>query len=129
MNSQFFSVETASRGAEFMKIVKIDAPTIKIHCSSSIEGWRVGIYWNQKTTDQRQGRVKVDMIVQYESDSILLAEGVAYHSKVESKGGILKKYAFELINKVDTRVIISSIAGIFSTYAKIVHIAIGIEKK
>ncbi len=110
------------KGAEFMKIVRIDAPTIKSHCSSSIEGWKVGVYWNQKTTDQKQDRVKVDMIVQYESNSILLAEGVAYHSKVEPKGGILKKYAFELINKVDTRVIISSIAGIFSAYAKIVHI-------
>lgn len=65
-----------------MKIVTINASTISSHCSSSVEGWKVGIYWNQKAVDQKQENVKVDMIVQYESSAILLPEGLAYHSKV-----------------------------------------------
>ena len=35
----------------------------------------------------------------------------------------MKKFAFELINKVDTRVIINSIVGIYSAYAKIVNLS------
>lgn len=36
---------------------------------------------------------------------------------------MLKKFAFELINKMDTRVIINSVVGLFFAYAKIVNIA------
>ena len=54
------------KGAEFMKMSTINATAISSHCSSSVEGWKVGIYWNQKTSsEQKQDNVKVDMIVQY----------------------------------------------------------------
>ena len=51
----------------------------------------------------------------------MLTEGVSYSKATKvTEGGYLGKYAYNLINKRDTKVILNQIRGRFVAYAKVV---------
>lgn len=91
-------------------------------CSNSVEIRQISIIWSvtSKNDTKEEKQINVDFVAQYTGDLILLPEGISYNVQERSKEGVLKKFAFNVINKKDTKIIINQIRGKFRAYAKVI---------
>jgi hypothetical protein len=92
-------------------------------CKNTVEAKRVSIIWSVATKNLNKDddkHVKVDFVAQYAGNIILLPEGVSYNMILPAQEGLLHKFAFNLINKKKTKIIIDQIRGRYHAYAKIV---------
>jgi hypothetical protein len=73
-----------------------------------------------KNVEKEESSVRVDLLAQYRGAVVVLTEGVSYNEITTVEEGLIGKFAFNILNKRDTKVILSQIRGTFKVYAKVV---------
>ena len=79
--------------------------------------------WSVATqnVDKRDSSVRVDLLAQYRGDFIVLTEGVSYNKIASVEDGLVGRFAYNLINQFDTKIILTQVRGNFKVFAKLVR--------
>jgi hypothetical protein len=108
--------------ASVVKSLEITPDIVTRLCANSEESKKLSIVWSVATNNvgKEEKSVKVDLLAQYKGGVVVLAEGVSY-SRIATvqEGQYLARFAFNLVNKKDTKIILSQIRGRFKVFAKL----------
>ena len=104
------------------KSVEVSPALLAEHCKNSQTSRKLAVVWSVSTQllNREEKSVKVDVLAQYRGDLIVLSEGVSYSKLARVTEGSVAKFAYNLINKKDTKVIVNQLRGRFKVYAKLV---------
>lgn len=92
-------------------------------CFDRKENRKLSIVWSVATqnVEKRDSSVRVDLLAQYRGDFVVLTEGVSYSKIAKVEDGLVGKFAYNLINKFDTKIILTQVRGTFRMFAKLVR--------